>query len=296
MANLAGQLFDFASKSNTEVKSVAFALERLVGEAGHWRGRAAGNFRYSFGADVILMNGLAHVAAGIAQLMDQLAADLATLELQVEERISVLIGLGYVQFSKTSLGDDGLRIFAQHLKNADSTVLTELGIREGAADARATGAFLEGIPDIAEKLRKTALAEVTGATQKLMGSLNLYTDSSGKLLSLEPHLLRDPKDPKTGVRDPNGQMGLDQKGNDAIKKAFDDLNESSGINQNDIKEAYKHLQKLGGDADTIGDLMGEYKQFHTAGGAGRLKTLTKTINTVGPILGDIATIVRYLPK
>lgn len=286
LSRLAGDLYNFASTCNSEVAQLAKYVERLIGDGGSWQGRTADAFRYSFGGDATLINGLAKTISACAAVIDNLAYNLAYLESKIEEKLIAGVENGYFSLSTHyMMGDQGLQYLANDLKaGLIPTVRAESGL-PGQNAGRAAGLLCESALASARKCRKAAAGQLAVLCEPISKALDIYTA----------------KDGQQKRREPNGLLRYDQIASDSIgiknlQKQFQAAGQAAGLKATDVKNAGLSLQKLGGDAQTIGGIVSDLKGWKSADFATKFNSGSNAIESVGPILEDIALLVAVVPK
>lgn len=284
LSRLAGELYDFASKCNSEVTQLASYVEKLIGDSGRWKGETADAFRHSFGGDATLMNGLAKTVSACAQVVDNLGYNLAYLESKIESAIIEGVEKGYFSLSVHYLmGDQGLSLMANDLKAGLIPIVRPESGLAGKNAGLAAGKLCDSALTHAKKYRKSAAGQLAVLCAPISKALDLYT--TGKQQQREPFGLLRPD-----------QVANDSIGIKALQAQFAQAGQAAGLTAPDVKNAGLSLKKLGGDAETIGGIVTDLKGWKTADFATKFSTGEKAIQSIGPILSDFAMIVAVMPK
>ncbi len=251
--NLAGDLYDFASKCSSEVRTLSGRVDQLIADDhDQWVGETASMFKASYGQDAVMMNGTNRVIAGIAAVIDKLALRLAKLEYQVEQKVDIAVNAGYV-----SVSPDG-----------DATEVTCVPGKPAAVynalDSLITKARIQ-----AQKIRMQADAELVVLTAELSSGLNYYSGASGQ----------------PGSLDPNGLLSKAQQTDDAkaVKRLQAELKDEAS--KPNFKQNLADLTKLRGQQKQIGEIIGDIK-----GGKNPIDVLTKLGPVVEELGGEIGII------
>jgi hypothetical protein len=284
LSRLAGDLYGFASKCNSEVTQLAGYVEKLIGDSGRWQGQTADAFRYSFGGDAMLINGLAKTTSACAQVIDNLAYNLSYLESKIEAELIRGVENGYFSLSvHYMMGDQGLHLLANNLKTGlIPTVRADSGLA-GKNAGLAAGALCESALAAAKKYRKSAASQLAVLCAPISKALDTYT--SGEQKEREPFGLLRPD-----------QIASDTKGIKSLQEQFQEAGQAAGLTAPDVKNASISLKKLGGDAETIGGIVSDLKGWKNADFATKFSSGKNAIESIGPILNDIALLVRLAPK
>ena len=286
LSRLAGDLYDFAAKCDSEVSSLAEYVEKLIGDSGSWKGQTADAFRYSFGGDAILMNGLAKTTSACAQVIDNLAYNLAHLESKIEEKIIEGVESGYFSLSTHyMMGDQGLQLMTSDLKAGLIPIVRADSGLSGKKAGRAAGLLCDSALASARKCRKAATAQLAILCEPISKALDIYTSKSGQ----------------QNRREPNGLLRNDQIANDGIgiknlQKQFQTASQAAGMTAPVVKNAGLSLKKLGGEAQTIGGIVSDLKGWKSADFTTKFNSGSNAIQSIGPILQDIALMVAVAPK
>lgn len=248
---LAGDLYDFAAKCNGEVSALSGYVDRLIGEDHEkWSGETALLFKASYGQDAVMMNGTNRVIAAVAAVVDDLAEKLARLEYVVEQKVDIAVNANFVSVSPDG---DATEVIA--VPGKPVAVYNEL-------DSFITRARVQ-----AQKIRMQAATKLVGLGAALSSGLNYYSGTAGK----------------PGSLDPNGLPSAQQQADDAksVKRLQAELKKEAaeiGASPVDVKENFRQLSKMHGDAEKIGKILGDLKSG---------KNLTEVVTTVGPVIEDL---------
>lgn len=285
LSRLAGDLYGFAQKCNSEVGQLAKYVEKLIGYSGHWTGDSADAFRNSFGQDAILMNGLARTVSACAQVIDNLAYNLAYLESKIEEQLIQGVEKGYFSLSvRYMMGDQGLYLMANDLKAGLIPIVRPESGLAGKNAGLAAGKLCDSALAHAKKYRKSAASQLAVLCAPISQALDVYTSKDGQQR-----------------REPNGllrpdQIANDSKGITALQSQFLAATQAAGLSDSDAKNAGISLKKLGGDAQTIAGIVSDLKGWKGADFATKVKTGTGTVESIGSVLSDIALLIAIAPK
>lgn len=286
LSRLAGDLYGFAEKCNSDVTQLAKYVEKLIGDSGRWQGETANAFRYSFGGDAILMNGLARTVSACAQVIDNLAYNLASLESKIEEQLIQGVEKGYFSLSvRYMMGDQGLYLMANDLKAGLIPIVRPESGLAGKNAGLAAGKLCDSALAHAKKYRKAAASQLAILCAPISKALDIYTSKDGQQRRREPKGLLRPD-----------QIENDTKGVKALQAQFQAAGQAAGLTTSDVKHAGLSLKRLGGDAQTIAGIVSDLQGWKSADFAKKFTSGTNAVESVGPILDDFALVVEMMPK
>jgi hypothetical protein len=284
LQELAGRLYTFVSDTDSPVTvPLRDAVERVVSDDADpsgthtapdgtkWLGTAAQTFRRMFRLDVGTMNGLNCVLCSTAQILDNLAGNLASAEKVLETDLRAqLKGLSLYAYLNTVSESDpskDLRFdygyFTWKLSESPNGVLAQMGlpgaavvteILRGELDSTLTAAL-----KWANKLRRRAAVELAGVNDIIEESFDRYASSSSKT---QPST----DGPDTALTQAQartlGTMADAQR--KSLKSSYARLDVGG-----DPRAAMDELKKLGGDAAMLAGVLS------SAGSLTGKKSLTK---------------------
>ena len=263
LQNLATSLYDLALKGNPLVDQLRGTVNKLLDrqDGVQWSGRSAGAFRASYGQDSSMLSALDKIVAATAGIVDHLAEKLATLEHAIEQEVSEGLEKGY--FLR---GHDWEKTGAPrpNLDYPGSNTLMSQYVHRGAQYIKQ-----------AQEAREIAAQELAKIGEVLLEMLNYYRGKS-----------------KVGQLDPGGLLRQGQvqwyspRIDELSKQLKSEKEHLEGLNL-DAKTVGADMQKIGGGAQTVGDLMGLI---------GPLKPAGETVNTVGGVVSQLGEVTEHFGK
>lgn len=263
LQNLATTLYDLAVKGNPLVDQLRVKVNELLGrqDGAQWSGRSASSFRASYGQDASMLSALDKIVAATAGIVDHLAEKLATIEHAIEQEVSEGLEKGYFlrgpDWAKTSAPRPNPNY------KGSNTAMSQFVHRGGQYIQQA------------QEAREIAAQELAKIGDVLLEMLNYYRGKS-KVGKLDPGgLLRE------------GQVQWYSPRIDELGKQLKTEKEHlAGMNL-DAKTVGADMKKIGGGAQTVGDLMGLIEPLKPAG---------ETVSTVGGVVSELGEVTEHFGK
>lgn len=212
-----------------------------------------------------MMNGLARISSAIAAVVDNLACGVAAIESNFEKVVQWGLAKGYFQWinSGSALGQDYV---AENITGG-FVILTPKGGADRDGLNRTMSTLASKSRAGTAKLYQRANTELAVLCAPISDALGWYTSPNGQQFEREPNGLLRPD-----------QLTNDNIGIGRLQKQFIAANTHAGITEADISAISGELVKLGGEAATVGTIVGALK------GAAIAKFL-ESGSTALPILG-----------
>ncbi|MFB9834616.1 hypothetical protein ACFFNX_20740 [Actinoallomurus acaciae] len=266
MTNLASALYEYARQGTERLDTLTGYVNDLL-EAGTWKGQPASGrtiavFMASYGADAAIMAGMDKIVVAAGQVIDNLAAQLATLESKLERELETPLSKGWLV---QEWAPDGGPYFTGNPKFVNSpdpkvhSAVMELWNKLGEDAAR--------YQRQADIHRAKAAEIIMALAEKVQTGLDYYMDKTGP---------GHPQD--AGGLFTEDQRKSDKLGIDRLKKQ---LAAEQGKVHFDRQKVAADMQQYGGELQTIGGLVMMIKPLAPYGA---------TVETIGQIVGSIGVI------
>jgi hypothetical protein len=273
--NLAGQLLQFVSACNSHITEMTRHINSIIAGDHEWSSDAStGQFKASYGQDVIMMNGFNRTVVAMAGVIETLAQRLAGLEHNLEQQLEAA-------YQKGAIVHDGLGSGGPNFKANPKMVNSP-----NKAVANAANAVMRQL----QENREAALVQADEYRNTAAGALSVLNSfvSSGFTYYLH----------KTGFKDtldPGGLLSPEQLSNDNIaisrlEKQLADQQKALGSSGLDLNKVVAELQKGGADAQKVGDVLAKFK------GVKGIATLGTILQKGGKFATEIAPILLEIGR
>lgn len=266
LTQLASSLYGYAGQSNARLDTLSGYVNELTAAA-EWSGHPASGrtidaFTASYGADTAVMAGMNKIAAAAGQVIDNLAAQIATLESKLEKELETPLNKGWLIEGYAAGGNLYFTGNPKYTNSPDAKTRSAV-----MALWNKLAKSFEEYQRQADRDRAKAAQIIMALAEKVQTGLDYYMQKTG------PGQAQD-----SGGLLTTDQHKSDKEGIDRLERQ---LASQQGKNHFDRQKTAADMQKFGGELQTIGGLVKQIKPLAPVG---------TTIETVGNVVGSLGVI------